>query len=83
MSYSQPVRITISEDIMLEAITENIWIHITYIDYPGYGRVAANGLLIKENSQVVIIDTPWTNELTEVLYIWVKQSWHMTIQKFG
>ena len=80
ISSAQPNKVILSEDIILEAITENIWIHISYIDYPGYGRISANGLLVKENDQVVIIDTPWTNELTEVLYRWVQNNWYMTIQ---
>ncbi len=74
-------KIEVTPDIVLESITENIWIHITYTDYPGWGRISANGLLIKEQDHVVLIDTPWNNEHTEILYNWVEDNWNLSITK--
>ena len=37
----------------------------------GFGRVAANGLIIVYLDRAVMIDTPWTPEQTSVLLDWV------------
>jgi metallo-beta-lactamase class B len=64
--------IIISDDIQLQKIEENVWIHTTYVNYPKWGKIPANGVLITDDSVAAIIDTPWTNRQTEILFDWIE-----------
>jgi metallo-beta-lactamase class B len=79
-SLEKAPKVVISEDIQLTQLTDNVWIHTTSIDYPGYGRVPANGLLIVDEKTAALIDTPWTNEQTGVIFDWVKDHFNVTIE---
>lgn len=65
-------KIVVSDNLELTRISENVYLHVAYIDHPGYGRISGNGLLVKTDSGIVIIDTPWNNEQAEELDNWVQ-----------
>ncbi len=60
--------ITVSEDVVLHRIDEGIWVHTTYKNLQGYGRVGANGLVVIDGKEALLIDLPWTDEQTAVLF---------------
>lgn len=66
--------ITVSEDIELQRLKKDVWIHTTYTHLEGYGRVPANGLLVIDANEAVLIDTPWNDEQTGALFEWVKKN---------
>lgn len=63
--------VTVSKDVVLHPIAPGVWIHTTYFDLPDLGRVGANGLVIIDGSEAMLIDTPWTNGLTASLCEWI------------
>lgn len=74
----QPVHV--SEDIELRQLAEHVWLHTTYIEYPGYGRIPANGLIVIDGASAAMIDTPWNDEQTSLLCDWMSQHLNATIQ---
>lgn len=66
-------QIAISEDIVLHPIAPGVWVHTTYFDLPGSGRVPANGLLVISGKEALLIDLPWTDELTGTLFDWIAE----------
>jgi len=66
--------IRISDDVMLHPIAPGVWVHTTYRDLPSYGRVPANGLLVVDGREALLIDLPWTDEQTAVLFDWVAEN---------
>lgn len=66
--------IRISNDIVLHPIAAGVWVHTTYSDVPGYGRVPANGLVVIDGKEAMLIDLPWTDELTAALCDWIAKS---------
>ncbi len=60
-------QISISKEIVLHPVVQGIWIHTTYFDVPGYGRYPANGLVVIDGKEAMLINLPWTNELTATL----------------
>lgn len=68
------VEIRISNDIVLHPVAAGVWVHTTFSDVPGYGRVAANGLVVIDGPEAMLIDLPWTDELTAVLCDWIAKS---------
>jgi metallo-beta-lactamase class B len=63
--------IELSEDVTVTKLTEGIWLHTSYFDIQGYRRVPANGLIVLDGSHAMMIDLPWTNEQTGLLFGWV------------
>jgi metallo-beta-lactamase class B len=64
-------RIHICDDVELSSIAEGVWVHTTYFDVPGYGRVPANGLVVVDGEEAMLIDLPWTDQQTAALFDWV------------
>jgi len=53
--------IHITNDLYLEEIADNIWVHVSFTDFPAWGRISANGLAILTDNQILLIDTPFNN----------------------
>ena len=67
-------KIVISPDLELIPLTENSYIHISYIDYEQQ-RVPCNGLIYFNNNEAVILDTPTNEVLTKQLIDWLNKSY--------
>ncbi len=72
--------INLSEDVTVQEISPGVWLHTTYMDVKGYGKVGANGLIVINGQIAIMIDLPWTNKQTGILFDWVKEKWHANIQ---
>lgn len=72
-------KIVISDDIELIKLTEDVYLHISYFQTQSWGKVGANGLLLVKDGEALMIDTPWDNAQTEVLYNWMKDSLHTAV----
>ncbi len=66
--------IHVSEDIELLKLSENTYLHISYIDTEKWGRVPANGLIYIDKNKAFIFDTPWSDAQTEVLVTFIEDS---------
>lgn len=72
--------ISISKDIGLRPIAKGVWVHTTFFDLPGMGRVPANGLLIIDGKEALLVDLPWTDDLTATLCNWVTDRHRATVK---
>jgi metallo-beta-lactamase class B len=79
--HSQEV-IEISSDVELVKLSDNAYIHTSYSTLPGYGRVAANGLIFIEKDQAFLFDTPWNDSLTSILVSYMEDHQGLKIQGF-
>jgi metallo-beta-lactamase class B len=68
---SQGDDIVVSEDVVLHLIAPDVWVHTSYAELPQYGRVPANGLLVVDGAEAMLIDLPWTDEQTAALFEWI------------
>jgi len=75
-----PETIEISRDVQLRRLTKDVWVHTTFAETPNFGRVPANGLLVVDANEAMLIDLPWTDELTAQLLDWMAQNWHVTVR---
>ena len=73
-------KIIISKDLELIKLNNEIYIHVSYANIPQYGRVGANGLLVIDKKEALIMDTPWNDELTYQLFDWVKKNYNIDIK---
>jgi metallo-beta-lactamase class B len=72
--------IKISNDLELKKISDHCYIHISYTLFESGHRMPANGLIYINRRKAFIVDTPWTNELTELLIQYVQDSMKVTIK---
>ncbi len=66
--------INLSDDVVLHGIAVGVWVHTTYFDVPGYGRTAANGLVLIDGDRAILIDLPWTDAQTATLFDWIGET---------
>ncbi len=66
-------KISIDTAIEVKQINPNIWQHISYKETEKYGRVPANGLVLVDGKEALIIDTPWNDAQTTILIDWIQQ----------
>ena len=74
--------IVISKDIELIRLSENAYIHVSYSDLKGYGRVSSNGLIFINGRDAFLFDTPMTDSQTEELVSWLSNSMKLKIAGF-
>jgi len=70
--------LSINDDLKLIPIQDSIFIHISYHSLKAFGRFPSNGLVIIRKGKAILIDTPMTNEKTELLVSYLKN--HMNIE---
>jgi metallo-beta-lactamase class B len=75
-------KIVISKDIELIRLSGNAYIHVSYSDLKGYGRVSSNGLIFINGSDAFLFDTPMTDSQTEELVSWLRNSMKLKIAGF-
>jgi len=63
-----------SEKMVINQISERVYQHISFLDFEGFGKVSCNGMIVANNNEAVIFDTPTDNETSHELIDWVTQS---------
>jgi metallo-beta-lactamase class B len=77
--YQLTEEIVISRDIELHRVAEDIWVHTTFADVPGIGRRPANGLVVVDGHEAMLIALPRTDQQTSQLLEWIAQKWGITV----
>jgi metallo-beta-lactamase class B len=75
---NQTEKIKISEDLEIIPLSEKSFIHVSYVTYPSFGRVACNGLLYINQNEAVVMDTPPNDEISEQLLAWISEEFPET-----
>jgi metallo-beta-lactamase class B len=73
--------VRLKDDVAVQKLAEGAWLHTTYYDISGHKHVPANGLIIIDGKDAMMIDLPWTDEQTGVLFDWVAREQKATIRK--
>jgi metallo-beta-lactamase class B len=75
-SFSQGTfqHIKVSEDIDVIQLSTHSYIHVSYTQLPGYGRIGSNGFIYTYNGEALLFDTPMNDSLTEQLVTWITDS---------
>lgn len=64
--------------IEITKVQQGVYLHKSYNDIKNFGLVSSNGLIVIENDQAFIVDTPWSEKDTENLVNWVKdKNYHL------
>lgn len=72
----------ICHDLSLIKISDNAFVHVSYAELPGYGRVSANGLIFTDGNEAFLFDTPWNDSLTCLLVTYLEDRMKLRIEGF-
>lgn len=77
-----PETIKITEDLEVIRISDHAWIHVSWAEFPNFGRVSCNGLVFVDKGRAFLFDTPTSDYLTSELNTWILTSLHAEIVAF-
>jgi metallo-beta-lactamase class B len=81
-SQDKAVPIKVSNELEIIKISEHSYIHCSYTQVPGYGRVGSNGFIYTSNGEALLFDTPMTDSLTGQLVAYINDSLNVRIVGF-
>jgi len=74
LAQKQYKTIKVSQNIEVIKLSNNAFVHISYTALPQYGRIGSNGLILINNGEAALFDTPMTDSLTKDLVDWITDS---------
>lgn len=63
-----------SENLIVTQISENVYQHISYFNSQTFGKVECNGMIVADNRETVIFDTPTDDKSSAELIDWIGQN---------
>ncbi len=74
--------IVISKDIYLVPLSEHVYVHSSYHELPQWGRILCNGMLVVNQQNAYLFDTPMSDSLTQKLLYFLRDSMHINVKGF-
>lgn len=69
-----------SETLLVQQVSERTYQHISFLDTESFGKVPCNGLIIVNEGEAIVFDTPATEETSSELIDWIQNELHATIK---
>ncbi|MDY7395444.1 subclass B1 metallo-beta-lactamase [Aureibaculum sp. 2210JD6-5] len=69
-----------SENLVIQQLTENTFVHISYLQTQDFGNVACNGMLFINGDEAMVFDTPTNDIASEELIDWLNKDEKMDIK---
>ncbi|MDR0232505.1 MAG: subclass B1 metallo-beta-lactamase [Dysgonamonadaceae bacterium] len=63
-----------SETLLINQISEHVYQHISFLDFENYGKVSCNGMIVANENESIVFDTPVDNETSSELIDWITKS---------
>lgn len=63
----EPIEVYHSEDLIIIQISENAFLHTSFLQTNDFGKVPCNGMVVRNSNEVVVFDTPTNNKTAEDL----------------
>lgn len=72
----------INADLYLLKLTEHTFIHVSYHTDSTYGKFTSNGMIVLDEGNAAVFDTPMDDHLSKLLFDYIKDSLKANIQFF-
>lgn len=63
--------IALSKDVEVRKLTDSVWLHTSFLEHNKFGRVGANGIIVVDSGEACMIDLPWNDNQTGLLFDWI------------
>lgn len=75
----KPKEVYKTEDLIVTQIAENAFEHTSFKQTNDFGNVPCNGLIVRNNDEAIVFDTPTKDKSSEELIKWIKETLHCKI----
>lgn len=75
-------QIRVNDNIYLQRISDNAYIHVSVDDMAGFGLVSSNGVIYIYNGKAFLFDSPASEASTRALVAWLTDSMNLKIVGF-
>ena len=62
-----------SEDLVIHQLSAHVYVHTSFLMTDTFGKVPCNGMIYEHSGEVVIVDTPASDEVSIELINWVQE----------
>lgn len=76
----KPKEVYKSNTLIVLQIAENSFKHTSFKQTNDFGNVPCNGLIVRNNNEVVVFDTPTNDKNSQELITWIKEVLHSKIK---
>ncbi len=74
-----PIAVYQSDALLIIPLTENVYIHTSFLHSETFGKVPCNGMIVVNKQQAVIFDTPTDDSSSVELIGWIKNKLNCNI----
>lgn len=75
----KPKEVYKTNDLIITQIAENSFEHTSFKQTNDFGYVPCNGLVVKNNNEAIVFDTPTNDKGSEALIKWIQETLHCKI----
>lgn len=76
----QSIELYKTEDLVIIQVTENTFLHTSFLSTQDFGEVPCNGLIVRNKNEVIIFDTPTNDLSTQELIKWIQETLNCAIK---
>ncbi|GAB3171197.1 subclass B1 metallo-beta-lactamase [Telluribacter humicola] len=69
-----------SENLVVQKVADHVYQHISYLQTQSFGKVECNGMVVVNNKEALVFDTPSNAKATQELIKWVQDGLHCQIK---
>lgn len=69
----KPIEVYHSKELIIIQISDNTFLHTSFKQTNDFGNVPCNGMIVRNNNEVVVFDTPINNKSAEDLIKFIKE----------
>lgn len=62
-----------SGTLIVKKLSENTFVHISYLEIPNYGKFPCNGLIFVDGKEAIVFDTPTNDTVSTELMDWIRK----------
>lgn len=63
-----------SETLVITQVSPNVYQHTSFLQTESFGNVPCNGMIVHNNNETLVFDTPVNDEISEELIQWIQNS---------
>lgn len=61
-----------SKDLKIIQLSNHVYQHISYLNTESFGRVECNGMIVENENETIVFDTPVDDKSSAELIVWIK-----------
>ncbi|WP_134088106.1 subclass B1 metallo-beta-lactamase [Olivibacter sp. XZL3] len=63
-----------SDDLTIKKVKDNVYEHVSYLVTQDFGKVPCNGMIVFDNNEAIVFDTPDNDSTAAVLIDWINDT---------